>query len=237
MSRIEIRALTFDVFGTVVDWRNSIAREGATWGPKKGLDIDWFGFADAWRGLYQPAMEKVRESQMGWVNLDALHRMNLDQLSNQFGLDVLNEDDLNHLNQFWHRLDPWPDAVTGMERLRQKFILASLSNGNVALMVNMAKRAGIPWDMILGAEVAGHYKPQPEAYSISVELLGLKPQQALMVAAHNGDLVAAAKVGLRTAFVRRPTEYGSNQKLDIEPEHKFDFVADDFLDLADQLGC
>ena len=237
MSEIEIRALTFDVFGTVVDWRNSIAQEGTIWGPTKGLEIDWFAFADAWRGLYQPAMEKVRQDQMEWVNLDSLHRMNLDQLSDQFGLDVLSEADLNHLNQFWHRLDPWPDAVAGMERLKQKFTLASLSNGNVALIVNMAKRAGIPWDMVLGAEVAGHYKPEPEAYSISVGLLGLEPQEALMVAAHNGDLVAAAAVGLRTAFVRRPTEYGPNQDFDFEPKHKFDFVAEDFLDLASQLDC
>lgn len=234
---MKILALTFDVFGTVVDWRNSIAREGAIWGPKKGLKIDWFAFADAWRGLYQPAMEKVREDQMGWVNLDTLHRMNLDQLSNQFGLGALSEADLKHLNHIWHRLDPWPDAVAGMERLKQKFTLASLSNGNVALIVNMAKRARIPWDMVLGAEVAGHYKPQPEAYNVSVGLLGLKPQQALMVAAHNGDLVAAAAVGLRTAFVRRPTEYGPNQDFGFEPKHKFDFVAEDFLDLADQLDC
>ena len=237
MPELGIRALTFDVFGTVVDWRNSIAREISIWGPKKGLDVDGFAFADAWRGLYQPAMEKVRQEQMGWVNLDVLHRMNLDLLADEFGLNVLDETDLDHLNRVWHRLDPWPDAVAGMERLKQQFTLASLSNGNVALIVNMAKRGRIPWDMVLGAEVAGYYKPQQEAYSISVDLLGLDPNQALMVAAHNGDLVAAADVGLRTAFVRRPTEYGPNQNLDLEPKHKFDFVADNFLDLADQLGC
>ena len=237
MSKTEIRALTFDVFGTVVDWRNSIAREVTTSPPLKELKIDGFKFADAWRALYQPSMEKVRQGDIGWVNLDALHRINLNHLIDEFNLETLQERDLVHLNKVWHRLDPWPDSVAGMHRLKTNFILASLSNGNVSLILNMARRAGIPWDMILGAEIAGHYKPEPEAYRKSVELLGLAPSQAMMVAAHNGDLVAASDVGLRTAFIRRPKEYGPKQSMDIEPEHSFDFVADDLLDLAEQLDC
>ena len=237
MPKSEIKALTFDVFGTVVDWRGSIAREIAVWEPVKDLGIDGFSFADAWRGLYQPAMEKVRQSKAAWANLDTLHRMNLDQLKDKFGLNVLKEAHLSHLNKVWHRLDPWPDSVAGMNRLRKKFILASLSNGNVSLILDMAKRARIPWDMILGAEIAGYYKPQAEAYRKSVELLGIEPEEALMVAAHNGDLIAAADVGLRTAFVYRPMEYGPGQTVDNAPEHLFDFVAEDLLDLAQQLDC
>ena len=164
MSKTEIRALTFDVFGTVVDWRNSIAREVTTSPPLKELKIDGFKFADAWRALYQPSMEKVRQGDIGWVNLDALHRITLNHLIDEFNLETLQERDLVHLNKVWHRLDPWPASVAGMHRLKTNFILASLSNGNVSLILNMARRAGIPWDMILGAEIAGHYKPDPEAY-------------------------------------------------------------------------
>lgn len=232
----EIKALTFDVFGTVVDWRTSVARQVRSLARNKGLEVDAEAFADAWRARYQPAMSKVRDGEIRWMILDELHRMNLDELLEEFSITGLSEAEVDHLNKAWHRLDPWPDSVLGLTRLKKRFILATLSNGNVALIVNMARYAGLPWDAVLGAEIARHYKPQPEAYAISAERLGLKPEQCMMVAAHNDDLVHASKVGLRTAFVSRPTEYGPNQKVDFRAEHDFDFVADDFLDLADQLG-
>ena len=169
-----VKALTFDVFGTVVDWRSSITREGETLGRAKGLTADWARFADAWRGLYQPNLSRVRSGELPWTKLDELHRMSLDRLLVDFGIAGLSETEIDHLNRAWHRLDPWPDAVPGLERLRRRFILATCSNGNVALMVNMAKRAGLPWDAILGAETARHYKPQPEAYLITADMLGVK---------------------------------------------------------------
>jgi len=232
-----IKALTFDVFGTVVDWRSSIVREGEALGRAKGLDVDWPRFADAWRGLYQPAMQRVRTGEAPWTKLDDLHRASLDRLLGEFRITGLSEAEIDDLNRAWHRLDPWPDAVPGLTRLRRRFILATLSNGNVALMVNMAKRAGLPWDAVLGAEVARHYKPQPEAYLTTAALLGLDPGQCLMVAAHNGDLAAASAVGLRTAFVPRPAEHGPNQSRDVTPAREWDVIAKDFLDLADRLGC
>ena len=237
MARTEIRALTFDVFGTVVDWRTSIIREGQDLGRRKGLDVDWDAFADRWRSLYQPAMERVRSGALPWMKLDDLHRLNLDQLLAEFDVSGLAEEDIEHLNRAWHRLDPWPDSVAGMARLKSRFIVAALSNGNIALIVNMAKRAGIPWDVILGAEVARHYKPQPEAYLTAADMLGLAPEQCLMVAAHNSDLEAAAGCGFKTAFVCRPAESGPDQTIDLEPGPGVDFSAQDFLDLADQLGC
>lgn len=237
MGAAEIKACLFDVFGTVVDWRGGITRAGEALGRAKGIEADWAAFADGWRGLYQPAMEKVRSGGMDWVPLDVLHRMNLDEMLARLGIDGLSEDEIDHLNRAWHRLDPWPDSVAGLTRLKAKFIIATLSNGNIALMVNMAKRAGLPWDMVLGAEIARAYKPQPEAYLRSCAALGLEPGQCMLVAAHNSDLLAAAGCGMRTAFVSRPTEYGPHQDKDFEAEHDFDYVARDFLDLADQLGC
>jgi len=232
-----VKALAFDVFGTVVDWRRSIIREGEALGRAKGLSVDWAKFADAWRGLYQPMLSRVRHGEMGWTKLDDLHRISLDRLLVDFGIRGLDEGEIDHLNRAWHRLDPWPDAVPGLTRLRQRFILATCSNGNIALMVNMAKRAGLPWDAILGAEVARHYKPQPEAYLITCEMLGLRPAQCMMVAAHNNDLAAAAGCGLRTAFVPRPLEYGPGQSTDLTATREHDVVAKDFEDLAKQLGC
>jgi 2-haloacid dehalogenase len=232
-----VQALTFDVFGTVVDWRGSIAREGSAFGRAKGLQVDWERFADAWRGHYQPQLSKVRDGKLPWTNLDALHRMSLEQVLKDFGVTGLTEAEQDHVNRMWHRLDPWPDAVPGLTRLHKKYPLATLSNGNVALMMNMARRAGLPWDAILGAEVTRHYKPQPECYRGTAELLGLKPEQCVLVAAHNGDLVAARAVGYRTAFVARPTEYGPRQSTDRRAEHDFDLVASSMIDLADQLGC
>jgi 2-haloacid dehalogenase len=231
-----LKACTFDVFGTVVDWRASIIREGQALGRAKHLAIDWAKFADAWRGMYQPAMDRVRKGEIGWVKLDDLHRESLVRLLKEFQITGLSEAEIDALNRAWHRLDPWPDSVAGLTRLKRKYILATLSNGNVALMVNMAKRAGLPWDAILGAEVARHYKPQRECYLITADMLGLRPEQCMMVAAHPSDLVAAAGCGFHTAYVPRPHEHGPNRKASAPLEAKFDVVADDFVDLARQLG-
>jgi 2-haloacid dehalogenase len=237
MSLAAVRALTFDVFGTVVDWRSSLVREGEAFGRPRGLSVDWAKLADAWRALYQPAMEEVRRGRRPWTKLDDLHRESLERLLPEFGLTGLAAADVDHLNRAWHRLDPWPDAVPGLVRLRRRHVLATLSNGNVALLVHMARRAGLPWDAVLGAEVARHYKPQPEAYLVTAELLGCRPEECMMVAAHNGDLSAASALGFRTAFVPRPTEYGPGQTTDLRPERDWDVVAADFLELAGRLGC
>jgi 2-haloacid dehalogenase len=237
MDATAIKALTFDVFGTVVDWRSSITREGREVGRARGIDVDWERFADQWRGLYQPTMDRVRKGEMPWTKLDDLHRMSLDKLLAEFGIKGMSEAEIDHFNRAWHRLDPWPDAVPGLTRLRTRYVLATLSNGNVALMVNMAKRAGLPWDAILGAEVARHYKPQRECYLTTADMLGLRPEQCMMVAAHPSDLVAAAGCGFHTAYVPRPHEHGPNRKESAKPEAKFDVVADDFVDLARQLGA
>tara|TARA_Y100000758_G_scaffold284809_1_gene234480 strand:- start:70 stop:774 length:705 start_codon:yes stop_codon:yes gene_type:complete len=231
------KALLFDVFGTVVDWRGSIIAEGQAFGRARGLDVDWAAFADGWRAKYQPAMQRVRDGQIGWVKLDDLHRQNLDELLEEMAITWLTRDETDHWNRVWHRLNAWPDAVEGLTKLKNKFILATLSNGNVALIVNMAKHAGLPWDAVLGAEVAGHYKPQPEAYLKTAQILGLAPEDCLMVAAHNSDLVAAGSCGLGTAFVSRPREFGMGQTADKDAENDYHYVARDFLDLADQLGC
>lgn len=232
-----LKALCFDVFGTVVDWRSSIIEEGKALNQQHGLEIDWADFADAWRSLYQPSMEEVRTGQRPWTILDQLHRESLEKLAPEFGITDWTEVQMDHLNRVWHRLTPWPDAVSGLTRLKQKYIVSTCSNGNVALIVNMAKHSGIPWDMVLGAEVTRHYKPQDEAYRESARLLGLEPAQCCMVAAHNNDLVAAERNGMQTAFVPRPTEYGPHQDKDFEAENKYTFIANDFNDLADQLGC
>ena len=233
----QFKALTFDVFGTVVDWRTSVGREAeALLGNAKGLSRDWLHFADRWRERYQPAMSKVRDGEMPWTRLDDLHRMNLDELLVEFDIGGLTEAETDHLNRAWHRLDHWTDAVAGLTRLKTGYIIATLSNGNVAMMVNLAKCGGLPWDAILGAEVVRHYKPQPEAYLLTADYLGLKPEQCLMVAAHNDDLIAAAACGFGTAFVARPTERGPGQTIDLEPAREFDFVARDFIDLAAQLS-
>ena len=237
MDPSSISALTFDVFGTVVDWRTSVIREGEAFGKARGLSVDWVKFADAWRGLYQPAMEEVRSGRRPWVKLDDLHRESLVRLLGDFGITGVPSAEVDHLNHAWHRLDPWPDAVPGLTRLKRRFTLATLSNGNIALMVDMARRAGLPWDAVLGAEIARAYKPAPEAYLRSTEALGLRPEQCLMVAAHPGDLAAAARCGLRTAYVPRPLEFGPGRAgSPPEPGQRFDVVAADFVDLAEKLG-
>ena len=230
------KALAFDVFGTVVDWRSGVIRDGEELGREKGLDVDWPAFADAWRSRYAPSMDKVRRGEIPWANLDALHRSSLEDLLVEFGVKGLTEEEKEHFNKLWHRLDPWPDSVPGLNRLRERYILTPLSNGNVALLVDMAKRAGLPWDAILGAEVAQAYKPQPEAYLRTAEILAMRPDEVCLVAAHNSDLAAARACGLRTAFVPRPDEHGPGQRTDLHPEQAWDLVAPDFVALAGQLG-
>ena len=235
----DVRALVFDVFGTVVDWRGGVAREAAPFLRRHGAGAaDPFAFADAWRRLYSPAMEAVRSGHRPFVRLDVLHRENLEAVLPGFGIDpaAVPAAELAELTLAWHRLDPWPDSVAGLTRLKAGFIIAPLSNGNIVLMIDMAKRAGLPWDAILGAEVAQAYKPMPEAYLRTAEVLALRPQQLCMVAAHNGDLAAARACGLRTAFVPRPAEHGPGQTTDLGPEQDWDVVAPDLVALAQALG-
>ncbi len=234
----DVRALTFDVFGTVVDWRSSVIHEGEALGHRHQLAVDWAAFADAWRGGYAPAMDRVRRGELPWTRLDQLHRMTLDRLLDDFGIaGQLDEVDKEHFNRVWHRLAPWPDSVAGMQRLRQRFILASLSNGNMSLLVNMAKHADLPWDCVLSAELAGHYKRDPEVYRMAAHLLDLEPAQIMMVAAHQDDLQAAHREGFGTAFVMRPLEHGPDAEPDLSADPCFDLVASDFHHLADQLEC
>ena len=234
-----VRALLFDVFGTVVDWRSGVAREATPFLRRRGAEsVDPLAFADAWRASYQPAMEQVRSGRRPFTRLDVLHRENLETILPDFGIDPATVPalELNELNLAWHRLDPWPDAVAGLTRLKTNFIIATLSNGNIALMLDMAKRAGLPWDAILGAEVAQAYKPMPEAYLRTADVLAMRPEQICLVAAHNGDLAAARKCGLRTAFIPRPAEHGPNQTTDLRPDQEWDVVAADFGALAEKLA-
>jgi len=234
-SMFGVKALAFDVFGTVVDWRGSIIREGAEWAARKGLRVDWAKFADRWRAGYSPAMDKVRKGTLPWTNLDGLHRMILDELLPEFQIEGFSEEEKESWNQVWHRLTPWPDSIPGLSRLKQKYVLATLSNGNVSLLVDMAKNAGLPWDAVLSAELFRHYKPDREVYLGAAELLGCRPSEVMMVAAHVGDLKAAWASGLRTAFVSRPNEYGPNGKADTADGEQFDVTAVDLLDLAEKL--
>ena len=232
-----VKALVFDTFGTVVDWRTSVAREVEALAMRKGLTVDGAKFADAWRAGYRPSMDRVRKGELPWTNLDRLHRMILDRLLVDFKIAGLSEAETDALNRAWHRLQPWPDAVTGLTRLKKKFIIAPCSNGNVSLMTDLAKHSGLPWDLILGAELAHHYKPDREVYQTAAALLDLKPAEVMMVAAHLGDLAAAKGVGLRTGFVARPREYGPDGKPDLKPDASVDVAAKDFVDLASQLGA
>ena len=233
-----IKACLFDVFGTVVDWRTSVTRELEQFARARGIDgVDWLQFTVAWRALYQPSMEEVRSGRRAWTVLDVLHRESLVKLLERHGIGGLAGGDIDHLNRAWHRLDPWPDVVEGLSRLKRSRIIAPCSNGNIALMVNLAKRAGLPWDCILGAETARAYKPMPEAYLASCRQLDLPPSAVMMVAAHNNDLRAAKAQGLATAFVARPTEHGPGQKSDLAPDAScVDLAAVDFVELARALG-
>ncbi|MDE2880745.1 MAG: haloacid dehalogenase type II [Acidobacteriota bacterium] len=231
-----VRALAFDVFGTVVDWRSTVIREGEALGRARGLRVDWAAFAEAWRDGYHPAMDRVRRGELPWKSIDELNRMNLDEVLERFGVEGLGESEKDDFNRVWHRLDPWPDTVAGLQRLKAKFTLTTLSNGNVALLVNMAKRAGLPWDLVLSSELIGHFKPDRQVYLKAAELLGLRPGEVMMVAAHKYDLRAAAAAGMRTAFVARPMEW-PNRRIDLSYEDAFDVNAEDFLGLAAQLGA
>ncbi len=231
----DLEALVFDVFGTVVDWRSSIIREGEELGRRKHLDVDWAAFADAWRSRYAPSMDRVRRGEIPWTKLDDLHRASLEELTREFGIGGLSEEEKDHLNRVWHRLEPWPDAVAGLVLLKRRHVVAPLSNGNVALLVNLAKRAGLPWDLILSAELIRLYKPDPETYLMAPDLLDLHPEQVMMVAAHTDDLRAARENGLKTAYVPRPLEFGPAGAAE-PPDPSFDLVASDFIELARKLA-
>jgi 2-haloacid dehalogenase len=230
------QALAFDVFGTVVDWRTSIISELEAFGRSHGLQQDWPTFADKWRAGYVPAMDRVRRGELPWMKIDDLHRMILDGLLHAAGISV-NDDEVDYLNRSWHRLDPWPDTVGGLTRLKERFLITTLSNGNVSLLTNMAKRAGLPWDCVISAELFHHYKPDPQAYLGCAELLDVPPDRLMLVAAHPGDLRAARGAGLMTGYVARPLEYGPVQQPHRIEDGEFDFRAKDLLDLADQLGA
>ena len=233
---LEVRALAFDVFGTVVDWRGSIIREGELLSATKSLKVDWAAFADAWRAGYRPAMDRVARGEVPWRTIDELHRENLDQLIARFKIRGLDEEAVDHLNRVWHRLVPWPDSVPGLNRLRSRYTLATLSNGNIGLLVAMAKNAGLPWDCVLSGELIHKYKPDPEVYKMAARLLGFDVTEVMMVAAHPPDLEAARGAGLKTAYVPRPLEHGPGRQ---SPPRAggFDVVASDFLDLAAKLGA
>jgi 2-haloacid dehalogenase len=230
------RVLAFDVFGTVVDWRGSVIGELEMFGEKFGLAEDWAAFTDEWRGGYPAAMDRVRTGELPWIKLDALHRLILDGLVDKAGITVP-ESALEHLNKVWHRLDPWPDSVAGLTRLKERFIITTLSNGNVSLLTEMAKHAGLPWDCVISAELFRHYKPDPEAYLGCAELLDVAPGEVMLVAAHPSDLRSARDAGLSTAYVVRPLERGEGRRLPGYEPGEFDYVAEDFLDLARQLNA
>ena len=233
-SRVKI--LAFDVFGTVVDWRSSVIAEGELIGKSKGINVDWAAFADAWRAIYRPYMDRVGAGQLPWTKLDDLHRMMLADTLKKFAIHNLSEDEKEHLNRVWHRLNPWPDSVPGLQRLKSRYVITTLSNGNISLLTNMAKHAGLPWNCILSAENVRRYKPTAEVYLLAPQLFDLEAEQVMMVAAHEHDLQSARKHGLRTAFVHRPEEHGPGKQSEIPPIERYDFVAKDFRDLAQQLG-
>ena len=239
----EVKALLFDVFGTVVDWRTGIARDVKVIADKHNIAINPDDFADAWRAEYQPAMEEIRQSRRDFTILDKLHLENLKKIAPKYNLGSLSNEEYNFLVTAWHRLPGWPDSSEGLNKLKKKFILATQSNGNIALMVNMAKYSSLNWDVILGAEVVGHYKPEPEAYQKACSALNLKITECLMVAAHDDDLKAASLQGMKTAYVHRPFEYGREKLFDLaevddyKGDRDWDIVSADFHDLANQLGC
>jgi 2-haloacid dehalogenase len=237
MAREEPAVIVFDTFGTVVDWRGSLIADLTAFGQRRGIQADWPGLVDAWRAAYHPSMDRVRKGEQPWTKLDGLHRASLDRLVAEFGIEGLTEADLVHINLGWHRLNPWPDSVPGLTRLKRKFVIGPLSNGNVSLLTYMAKHAGLPWDVVFGSDLFGHYKPDPETYLGVAKLMDLQPRQVMMAAAHNGDLANARKCGLMTAFFPRPSEYGPHQKRDFAAEQDWDVVARDIEDLATQLGC
>lgn len=231
-----VKAILFDTFGTVVDWRGSLIADLTAWSASRGITADWPTLVDEWRAAYAPSMDRVRRGELPWTILDDLHRASLERLVARFAITGLTEADLDHINRGWHRLKPWPDAIPGLTRLRRRYVIGPLSNGNVALLVNMAKAAGIPWDMVCSTELFGHYKPDPETYLGAARILGLAPAEVMMAAAHNNDLAAARACGLRTAFFPRPAEYGPRQVRDLAADSDWDIVAANIEDMATQLG-
>ncbi len=235
-STASLKVLAFDVFGTVVDWRSTVIAEGEQLANKKALNVPWPAFADAWRAVYRPSLDRVQKGEIPWTKLDVLHRRSLEEILKKFGIDALNEEEKDDFNRVWHRLKPWADSVAGLQRLKHRFVITTLSNGNISLLTNMAKHAGLPWDCILSAENVQHYKPDPEIYRLVPALFDFKPEQVMLVAAHENDLQSARSHGLKTAFVHRPMEHGPEKAAPFPPAGKYDFVAKDFLDLADQIG-
>ena len=229
----DVQVLAFDVFGTVVDWHGSIVREVRAAYP----DVDADAFALAWREGYRPAMARVARGELGWTRIDDLHRLILDDIAPRFGLGALGEDERAHLNRVWHRLDPWPDVVAALQRLRTRYMLCTLSNGNIGLLADMAKRAALPWDCILSAEVFRAYKPDPATYLGVAATFDLQPSQVMLVAAHHDDLEGARACGLRTAYVERPLEFGAAHPKDVSPRAGNDLHCRDFAELADRLGA
>lgn len=236
-AKSEVKAIVFDVFGTVVDWRGSTIAELTSFARGRGLAIDCTAFADAWRGLYQPSMEEVRSGRRPFTILDDLHRESLLKLLDTFGVTGLNAHEIEHLVTIWHRLAPWPDMPGGLERLNSRVITGTLSNGNIGLLTRLAKFGRLPFNVILGAEASRAYKPTPEAYLRTAAILNLKPSELMLAAAHNGDLAAAAATGLRTAFIVRPTEKGPSQAVDLKAEQAWDVVTDSCHGLATAMGC
>jgi 2-haloacid dehalogenase len=233
LAATDCEVLAFDIFGTVVDWHGSIVREMAARHPA----VDGDAFATAWRAGYRPAMARVRFGELGWTLLDELHRMILDDILPRFGLAHLDETQRQDLNRVWHRLDPWPDAVEGLQRLKRNYLVCTLSNGNIGLLTRMAKRAGLPWDCVLSAEVFRAYKPHPSTYLGVARVFSVPPRRVMLVAAHHDDLEGARACGLRTAYVERPLEFGVQRPKDTRPHEDNDLHSRDLLDLADQLGC
>lgn len=234
---MHVKALLFDVFGTVVDWHGSVAREVRALAKAKGLRINAVKFAKAWRAGYRPAMDRVLRGEAPFEKIDVIHRGILEDVLSQFKVTTLTEEEKTRLNLVWHRLRPWPDTVRGLKRLKSKYIVATLSNGNTSLLVNMAKHAGLPWDTVFSSDTFKLFKPAPGMYLGAAGALDLRPEEVMMVAAHKPDLRAAAQSGLGTAFVKRPLEHGRGAAIDLASEPDFTINAESFLDLADQLGC
>jgi 2-haloacid dehalogenase len=232
-----VQAIVFDTFGTIVDWRGSLILALNDFGQERGLGAPWERIADRWRASYQPNLDRVRRGELPWTILDELHRVALVELLPEFGIPSLPEKDIRCLTSCWHRLSPWPDAVEGLRRLKRKYVIGPLSNGNLSLLVNLAKFAELPWDVIFGADLFRHYKPDPETYLGVCDFLGLQPEQVMLGAAHNYDLKAARELGLRTAFVPRPLEHGEGQTTDLSADQSWDIIAADLVDLADRLDA
>lgn len=233
-----VKAIVFDTFGTISDWRSSIAAEGARVAAQKGItDFDDDAFARAWRAGYRPGMARVISGERDWVPVDVIHRERLDEIIPEFGLDMLNEDERVHLNEAWHRINPWADSIPGLLRLKKAHLIAPLSNGSLVLLSSMAKRAGIPWDFVFSSDMHKAYKRDPKVYQNAIALLGFEPHEVMMGAAHNDDLEAARAEGMRTAYINRPTEYGVDQSKDFEATSDWDIITDSVEGVADAMGC